>query len=262
MELLRFRFTLGLSVLAVFAWVGAAPCHAAAIAVFGDNGLDEFIDANTSHTTTLVTDSQIATAGFLDSFDAFLYTRDGASFVSSLSAPAAAEVRDFVTGNYVLLNGDFADEFPGAPAELETIVAESADFAVANGGGFIGELGGAGAALENGPLSEQLGFVEGTAGSEISGGGGSNGTLVRTSAGASHPITDTTPLNFDPPQTEFGQSFTITDPNATVLAEWQNADPAIVVGDVGGVVIPTPAAAMAIPGLLSLISLRRRQAQA
>src|SRR6476619_7395162 len=84
--------------------------RAGMIAVFGNNNTDEYLTSQ-GFTTVLVTGAQLSTAGFLDGFDAFLYTRDGSSFGTGLSAAAAANVRAYVgsVGNVVLLNGDFAD---------------------------------------------------------------------------------------------------------------------------------------------------------
>src|SRR5438034_263689 len=50
----------------------------------------------------------LASPGFLDGFDAFVYTRTGVSIGQSLSVDAAANVKAYVRRS-VLLNGDFAD---------------------------------------------------------------------------------------------------------------------------------------------------------
>ncbi|MEM8839293.1 MAG: hypothetical protein AAGE89_14455, partial [Pseudomonadota bacterium] len=54
--------------------------QAATFAVFGDNEIDDFINGISGFTATLVSDAELATDGFLDSFDAFVYTRDGFTF--------------------------------------------------------------------------------------------------------------------------------------------------------------------------------------
>ena len=55
------------------------------IAVFGDNATDNYL-ASIGNTVTLVTDAQLATAGFLNSFDLVWITRDGSNFGAGLSA--------------------------------------------------------------------------------------------------------------------------------------------------------------------------------
>src|SRR3954466_1786670 len=99
----------------------AVPSSASAsrVAVFGDNTIDNALTA-AGHTVTLVSDAQLATPGFLNGFDVFVYTRDGFSLGASLSAGAAANVRAFVRRS-VLLNGDFADAVPG-DAEVRELV--------------------------------------------------------------------------------------------------------------------------------------------
>ena len=90
------------------------------VAVLGNNASDEELNEAPGIVATLVTDAQVATPGFLDDFDAFMFTRPGGAFNATLSAGAAAQVRAF-TRRAVLLNGDFADsrrKRPGDPRPL------------------------------------------------------------------------------------------------------------------------------------------------
>ena len=84
-----------------------ATAQAANVAVLGNNQTDEVLVA-AGHTVTLVTDAQVATPGFLNGFDVFIFTRPGGAFNATLSTDAAVQVRAF-TRRAVLLNGDFAD---------------------------------------------------------------------------------------------------------------------------------------------------------
>ena len=97
------------------------------------------------HTVTLVTDAQVATPGFLNGFDVFIFTRPGGAFNATLSTGAAAQVRAF-TRRAVLLNGDFADGV-GSDLEIRDLYVSSVLWAAENGGGYIGELEGATAGL-------------------------------------------------------------------------------------------------------------------
>src|SRR4051812_34333357 len=86
----------------------AVPSAASAsrVAVFGDNAIDNALTA-AGHTVTLVTDAQLATPGFLDGFDAFVYTRDGFSLGQTLSQAAADNVKGSVP-RPAPVNGGFA----------------------------------------------------------------------------------------------------------------------------------------------------------
>ena len=48
------------------------------VAEFGDNQIDDLLAGN-GMDVTIVTDAQLATPGFLDAFDVFVYTRNGSS---------------------------------------------------------------------------------------------------------------------------------------------------------------------------------------
>jgi hypothetical protein len=149
----------------------AQSSFAASIAVFGDNSISSFINTQPGLSATVVSDAQLATSGFLNSFDAFVYTRDQASFGTGLSVDAVANVKSFVTGNKVLFLTDLADKIgPNAP-EGEDLNANKAllnavSFATTNGKGYIGEYNGAGIALTENVSGyfggQTLGLVPGT----------------------------------------------------------------------------------------------------
>lgn len=153
------RKLLAITALLASSFTFSSGAHASMVAVFGDNSIDDFLNAN-GHTATLVSDADLATAGFLSSFDLFVYTRDDASFGSSLSAAAAANVSAFVTGNVVLFASDLADNgFPGDATD--TLMLNAVSFA--SNKGFIGEFTGSCAAMSSNSAGlTALGLVSGT----------------------------------------------------------------------------------------------------
>src|SRR3954469_13384204 len=141
----------------------AVPSAASAsrVAVFGDNTIDNALTA-AGHTVTLVTDAQLATPGFLNGFDASVYTRAGFSLGQTLSQAAADNVKAYVRRT-VLLNGDFADAVP-ADAEVTDLVLNSVKWAAATHHGYVGEFNGAFAGLSsNGSGLRALDLVGGSA---------------------------------------------------------------------------------------------------
>lgn len=245
---------------ALAAVVTAGTAQAATFAVFGNNGLDNFISGLPTHSATVVSDHQLATRGFLDTFDAFVYTRDGSGFGQSLSAAAAANVAAFVTGAVVLMNGDFADGV-GSGGQLDRLWTNVVNVAANAPNAYIGEFTGAAAALSrNGNQLRPLDLVSGTAGRLGYGNGGANGSL---SAGAS-PLAGTIlsglSMPYNPPTVEFGANLTGIDPTL-VAANFNGRSPGIVVsgGDIPAVPVPAPVLLMASAvGLLGATRLWRR----
>ena len=193
------------------------------VAVLGNNATDDELNEAPGIVATLVTDAQVATAGFLDDFDAFIFTRPGGAFNATLSAAAAARVVAF-TNRAVLLNGDFADAV-GADQEIHDLYVSSVLWAAANGGGYIGELEGATAGLSaNGDGQPALNFIAGTAGaSQFT---GNSSTLTVTAAGSGHPVLDNVTLPHTNEDIEFAALVSGAEP-ATVLARYANGNPAI-----------------------------------
>lgn len=247
-------------VAAVLVGLAARPGAAANFAVFGDNTMDNYL-TSIGHATTLVTDAQLATAGFIDSFDALVMTRNGFSFGSGLSAAAAARVMTYVgaVGNVVLLNGDFADAIADADANIQTLVANAASF-VANGNrGFLGEFNGAVSGLtSNGNGFTPLGFIPGAAGATNFGNGGTAGSFSLAPAGVGHSAMGGVTTPYNPGSVEFGASIAGV-PASYVLATWDGGVPAVMAR---GGVAPTP---VPEPGTLALLAgggamfLRRRR---
>ena len=196
------------------------------IAVFGDNQIDDYLNS-AGFSATLVTDADLSTAGFLDAYDAFFYTRDGVSTPgTSLSAGAVANVQAFVgsSGRGVLLNGDFADTLLGATpdTEIQQLISNATAWAATTQHGFIGEYTGAVAGLTtNSDTLTPLGFVSGNAG--LLGNGPAEGAIVKTAEGESSPVLAGVDFTTTDPTDElsFGSIVTGVD-SSLVLATYSN----------------------------------------
>ncbi|GAA0484879.1 hypothetical protein GCM10009096_29430 [Parasphingorhabdus litoris] len=221
--------------------IAPVPANAALIAIFGDNNINDLYSAG-GHTTTIVSDAQLATAGFLDSFDLFVYTRDGFSFGQSLSVAAAANVKAYVTGNIVLFNGDFQDDIGAANTDL--LFNNALDYVLSgSGGGYIGEYRGAfGAYSANGDGDNPIGLVNGMAGPSGAGQGGSNLDIDITPFGVGNPVTDGVSFPYDPAAVEFGAALSGENPTK-VLARFANGNAAIIASEAGQIsgAVPEPA---------------------
>ena len=204
------------------------------VAVLGNNATDDQLNASPGIVATLVTDPEIATAGFLDDFDAFIFTRPGGAFNATLSAGAATQVRAF-TRRAVLLNGDFADAV-GNDQEIRDLYVSSVMWAAERGGGYIGELEGATAGLSsNGDGQPALNFIQGTAGpSQFT---GNSSTIVSTAAGADHPVLDGVALPHTNEDIEFAAPVSGA-PAPKVLARYaSNNNPAVLATEITRVAV-------------------------
>jgi len=227
---------------ALCALVFTSQASAANLAIFGDNNIANLYGA--SHTVTLVTDAQIATAGFLDGFDAFVFTRNGSSFGTPLSLAAAAAVKDYVAGNIILFNGDFQDDIGNAP-QTDALFNNALDFVLSNPlGGFIGEyIGSFSAFASNDDGYSPIGLVEGHAGVSGFAQGGSEGDVLITAAGMVSPVTSGVAFPYNPGAVEFSAAVDGVNP-AKVLARFENGNAAIIAGNVADIsdpgVVPEP----------------------
>jgi len=203
------------------------------IAVLGNNQIDDYLNS-AGFSATLVTDASLSTAGFLDAYDAFFYTRDGASTPgTSLSAAAAANVQAFVgsSGRGVLLNGDFADTLLGntPDTEIQQLISNATTWAASTHHGFIGEYTGAVAGLTtNSDALRPLGFVSGTAG--LLGNGPAEGDIVKTAEGESSPVLAGVDFTTTDPTGElsFGSIVTGVDSSLVLARYSNNGNPAII----------------------------------
>jgi hypothetical protein len=209
----------------------ATPASAANLAVFGQNNIGSLYSA--SHTVSYVTDAQLSTAGFLNStdFDAFVFTRNGSNFGTGLSLTAAANVKNYVTGNVVLFNGDFQDDI-GA-AQTDQLFNQALAYVLTNpGGGYIGEyIGSFSAFASNDDGRNPIGLINGNSGVSGYQQGGSDGAVLQTPAGAVSPVTAGVAFPYNPGAVEFSATVTNVNP-AQVLAIFDNGNPAIIAGEV------------------------------
>lgn len=238
---------------------------AANLAVFGENNIGSLYSsaAGGSHSVTYVSDAQLATAGFLDSFDVFIYTRNGTSFGQGLSVTAAANVKSYVTGNVVLFNGDFQDDIGVANTNL--LFNNALDFILGGSGkGYLGEYRGAFAAYaSNDDGNNPIGLVNGHSGPSGYAQGGSNLDVNLTSYGAAHSITASVVFPYDPAAVEYGAALSGENPTA-VLARFANGNAAIIASGVDQISAPVPEAdtyAMLLVGLGLLGAVTRRRSR-
>lgn len=183
----------------------------------GDGILNSLDNAFGPGTWTLVSDANLATAGFLNSFDTLIMSRQGAAFgVTSISPTAAANIQAYVgsgatQGGVALFANDAKDNFFGSAsgdpydANLNQLFVNAATFAAASGHGFIGEFNGTVIALNT------LGLLPGSASSVA--GYGPQFTYDVGPIGAGNPI-------------DAGVTFPFTDSdNSTFLTTITGADP-------------------------------------
>jgi len=231
-----FRRAALAAILASTALSGQA--FAANLAIFGINNIGDYY-TGLGHTVTYVSDSELSTAGFLDSYDLFVYTRDGYSFGTSLSVAAAQNVRDYVTGNIVLFNGDFSDGL-FIDSNTDLLFTNALNYVLSGtGGGYIGEFNGATAAFaSNDDGRTPIGLVNGHAGFLGFGNGGSAGDVIAV-APPSNPLLTGVTLPYNDTNVEFGSQLSGYNPARVVLA-FDNGNPALPASTADTISAPIP----------------------
>ncbi|MBL8769820.1 MAG: PEP-CTERM sorting domain-containing protein [Phenylobacterium sp.] len=232
------KFTAAAAAVALAAGV-ASSASAANLAIFGQNNIGSWY-TGLGHSVTYVSDAQLATSGFLNSYDAFVYTRDGSSFGVGLSATAAANVKAYVSGNVVLFNGDFQDGL-GSDATTGQLFTNAINYVLSNpGGGYIGEYRGSFAAFAtNDQGINPIGLVQGNAGPHGGGEGGSSGNVNATAIGAASSLLAGVSLPYNDTQVEFGATVTGYNPNRVIL-EFDNGNPALIASNVDSISAGVP----------------------
>lgn len=239
----------------------ASGASAATLAIFGSNNIGTRY-ALLGNTVTYVTNAQLANAGFLNAFDAFVYTRDGSSFGSTLSAAAAANVSSFVTGNIVLFNGDFADDIGNS--NTNRLFDNALGYVLGGGpGGYIGEYTGSFAAFSSNLSGlAPIGLVAGASGTSGQGQGGANGSVQVTAAGVGSPLLTGVSLPYNPGAVEFSATVTGVNP-ARVVLSFDNGNPALIASGRASISagVPEPATwAMMLVGFAGVgVAMRRRR---
>lgn len=210
------------------------------------------------HTVTQVSDADLSTPGFLNSFSLFYMTRLDASFGTGLSATAAANVVSWLgNGRFVLLNADFADGI--GDANINLLTSNAVNWVLSGGPrGFIGEFNGSVSAFtSNSNGFTPLGIVSGSAGPLGFTNGESDQTLWVVQG--SHPVMSGLPGSFNPVAVEFGAAVTGIDPALVLAAFGANGPvwPGVIAG--GGEGIPEPSTFALLGGGLALLFFKRRK---
>lgn len=238
---MKLEFLAAAAVSAILAIGAAAPSQASTLAVFGNNSIGNYY-AGLGNSVTFVSNADLGNAGFLDSFDAFVMTRDGFSFGTGLTAAAASNVKSFVgtTGNVVLFNGDFSDGIAGNDANTKKLFSNALDYVTPGGHGFIGEFNGAVSAFaSNSSGFSPLGFVDGAAGPLGYCNGGSCGVVSATAQGMLSPLLVGVSLPYDDNSVEFGSQLSGYNPLKVVLT-FDNGNPALIASNIRNISVGVP----------------------
>lgn len=254
--------TVGLMVAALLLGAGTS-AHAITVAVFGDNDIDDYINATFgAGSATLVSDADLATPGFLDAYNALVYTRDNAFFGGGLSPAAQANVMAYVglTGNVALFASDWADMVgpsSGDPidANVQLLVSNAVAWADSSGNGLVGEFNGACNSMSAGPsdLDPAVALIVGSC-DVLDFFDDAVDTVSATQPG--HPVLAGATFPFDPAETTTFRAWISGADAANVAAVWADGYPAILVR--GGVEVPEAGSLLLLAtGLMGLAKRRR-----
>ncbi len=233
---------------------------------------------------TLVTTTQLETAGFLDAYDTLIVSRYDSGFGTSMSAAAAANVKTYVgsgatQGGVAIFTNDAADNFFGATtgdvydANLDRLFTNAATYAAASHHGYIGEFNGAVMAMDSNSAGfSAMGLLTGAA-SAVGGYGpqfhydvGPIGSGNPIDAGVTFPFTDGDTSTFLTYITGYNPNQVVdiyTDPTGGGI----NGTPAVLAnqfvisGGGGDTGVPEPATLFLLStGIGGLFAARRRKA--
>lgn len=219
------------------------------VALWGNNAGFTNLATGAGNSVTVVTDAQVATAGFLNGFDVFVNTRCDGCFDTQLSNAASTRVKTYATGNAVLFNGDWFDVPSFNPsASVNQLILNALAYAGAAGHGYIGEFAGATQAMASnveGMLALSLFAGNATSSSHNCCSGDGNVTL--TAAGLASSITAPLAGSFpqDPANLEFAANLSGVN-SADVLATFANGNAALLAKS--GASVPEPGS-FALAGL-------------
>ena len=181
----------------------------------GGNGILTSLDNSFgAGSYTLVSNGDLETAGFLNSFQAIIVSRYSQDYGTSLSSGAAANVAAYVgsgatQGGVAVLTNDASDNLFGSvsgdpyDSNLNQLFVNSATYAAQSGHGYIGEFNGAVmATASNSSGFAALGLLQGNAsdlhgyGPQFTYGVGPIGAGNPIDAGVTFPFTDTDSSTF------------------------------------------------------------------